>query len=412
MKKILTRVLSVMTAAILVIGTLGGCGTSSPSASTTTPDSSEVKENVGDAQNVEGGKILFLSSLTEGAFYDYDVAYYETMCEELGYDFQVVYADAANDPDGNLTRVKNAYTDDVVGLITMVDGGIGAIMEEYPELYVASLAYGMNAIYSEQAATPELKDNDHWLGGINESSGDGEKYGKEVAQKVIDYGYTKVSTCIFPSYAYPEQTIAAEAFAAAIDEHNKTADEPVEIVGEPTVLSFAPLEESFFMEDGKSDLDAIIGFCAGTKFIYPTMVTAKANGSCDADMKLVTGGYDNDADMIADCGDEDQTISLLSVSCPEYTLYSLALIDNAINGKQYSDWNGSEIVRPGTIVLHTAEEFQASMDKSPLWDADLSKMAISVEDMKQYFTRYNEAASYSDMVEAIQNVTIESYMEK
>ena len=408
MKKNWTRVLSLLTAATLIIGTLGGCGTSS----TATPKGSEAGENTEAAQSGEGGKILFLSSLTEGAYYDYDVAYYEEMCKELGYDFQVVYADPANDPDGNLTQVKNAYTDDVVGLITMVDGGIGAIMEEYPDMYVASLAYAMNSIYSEQAASPELKDNEHWLGGINESSGDGVTYGQEVAQKVIDYGYKKISTCIFPAYAYPEQTVAVESFTEAINEYNKTADKSIEIVGEPTVLSFAPLEESFFMEDGKSDLDAIIGFCAGTKFIYSTMVTAKANGSCNEDMKLVTGGYDNDADMIADCGDKDQTISSLSISCPEYTLYPLALIDNAINGKQFSDWNESEIVSPGTIVLHTVEEFQASKDNSPLWDADLSKMAISLEDMKQYFTRYNESASYSDMVEAIQNVTIESYMKK
>lgn len=166
------------------------------------------------------------------------------------------------------------------------------------------------------------------------------------------------------------------------------------------------------MENGKDDLDAIIGFCAGTKFIYPTMVTAKANGTCSADTKLLTGGYDNDDAMIADCGDEDQTISTLFLSCPEYTLYPLALIDNALSGKQYGDWEKAEIINPGVVVLHTTEEFQATKDNSPLWDADLTKLAVSTEDMKQYMTRFDESASYKDMVEAIQSITIENYLAK
>lgn len=403
-KKVWTKAVSLTAAAMMAMGALAGCGT----AATKTESQSEAKSE----ETASGGKILLLSSLSNGAYYDYEVAYYKEMCKELGYDFQVVYADAANDPDGNLSQVKNAYTDDVVGLITMVDGGIGAIMEEYPELYVASLGTSMNAIYGEQAANPELADNDHWLGGINENSGDGERYGKQMAESVIDFGYSKVAICTFPSYAYPEQTVAAETFTAEIEKYNETAAQPVEIVGEPTVLSFAPLDESFFMEEGKGDLDAIVGFCAGTKFIYSTMVTAKANGTCDQKTKLVTGGYDNDEAMLADCGDEGQTITALSISCPEYTLYPLALLDNAITGKQFSDWEKAEIINPGSIVLHTTEEFQASKNNSPLWDADLDKLAISLDDMKPYFTRYDDSASYEDMVKAIQGITVESYLEK
>ena len=411
-KKMMKRTIAVTAACAMTAGLLAGCGSTQTETTGNTTASGTESTTGSTTANTDGGKILFLSSLSSGAYYDYDVAFYEAICAELGYSFQVVYGDSANDPDGNLSQIKNAYTDDVVGLITMMDGGIGAIMEEYPDLYVASLGSSMDTIYSDNATYPDLVNNDHWLGGINESGGDGEDYGKRMAQNVIDYGYKKVSVCIFPAYAYPAQTVAAETFQAEIEAYNATADEPIEIVGDTTVLAFSPLDESFFMEEGKSDLDAIVGFCAGTTFIYPTLVTAKANGTCSADTKLLTGGYDNEEDILADCGDADQTIGLLSVSCPEYTLYPIALIDNALNGNQYSDWAGAEIINPGTLTMHTTEEFQITKTDSPIWDADMSKLAVSLEDMKQYFTRYNESASYQAMVEMIQGITIDSYLNK
>ena len=60
------------------------------------------------------------------------VNYATSVCEELGYEFQVVYGDMYNDPAANLSAVKNAMTKDVVAIIASQDGGIKDIMAEYP----------------------------------------------------------------------------------------------------------------------------------------------------------------------------------------------------------------------------------------------------------------------------------------
>lgn len=83
------------------------------------------------AENATGGKILFMASTSSGAVYDFNVAYMDMWMNELGYDWEMIYGDGANDPAGNLAAVKNAMTSDVVGLIACQDGGIGDIMSEF-----------------------------------------------------------------------------------------------------------------------------------------------------------------------------------------------------------------------------------------------------------------------------------------
>ena len=229
------------------------------------------------------GKILYLSNLNSGAQYEFYVAYLNMMAKELGYTVEIVYGDSFNDPAGNLKNVKNAYTSDVVGLISCMDGGLINIMEEYPDMWVVGFFSDYDNVFNPGGTSEGILKKDHFLGLMGDNYISGVALGEAYAQEVIDRGYKRVSTCIFPVYAYPKHTVADKAFRDYIEKYNETAAEKIELVGDATVLNFSPLETNYFFEDGHDNLDCIVGFCAGTTFVYPTVVEAKAMGICKDD---------------------------------------------------------------------------------------------------------------------------------
>ena len=360
------------------------------------------------------GKILYLSNLNSGAQYEFYVSYLNMMAKELGYTVEIVYADGYNDPAGNLKNVKNAYTSDVVGLIATQDGGLINIMEEYPDLWVVGFFSDFDAVYQPGGTSAGVLDKDHFLGLMGDNFISGTALGEAYAQEVIDRGFKKVATCVFPAYAYPKHTVADAGFRAYIAKHNETAAEPIEIVGDATVLNFSPLDNNtYWFEDGHDDLDCIVGFCAGTTFVYPTVVEAKAMGICKEDMQIITGGFDNDPDLMADCGD-DKNIVRLTTAAFESIIWPMAMIDAAISGNMYKDYPGIERLDSGIMAINSTEKFEAVINNSPMGasnDADrLSKAQASWDDMKDYFTSVNPDASYQALTEFCQSFTVEGYM--
>ena len=129
-----------------------------------------------------GGTIMWLSNLTAGAQYDAAVNYIGELCDALGYNFTVVYGDSFNDAAGNLTAVQNGMTSDVVGILASQDGGIDAIMEAYPDLYVAGFASDMNSVFGENGSGAAVLENDRFLGTICDGYADGAE--EELIEKV------------------------------------------------------------------------------------------------------------------------------------------------------------------------------------------------------------------------------------
>ena len=359
------------------------------------------------------GKILYLSNLNSGAQYEFYVAYLNMMAEQLGYTVEIVYGDGFNDPADNLKNVKNAYTSDVVGLISCMDGGLINIMEEYPDMWVVGFFSDFDNVFNAGGTSEGVLQKDHFLGLMGDNYISGTAVGEAYAEEVIARGYKKVSTCIFPVYAYPKHTEADAAFRAYIENYNATAAEPIEIVGELTVLNFTPLETNYFFEDGNDDLDCIVGFCAGTTFVYPTVVEAKAMGICKEDMQIITGGFDNDPDLMADCGD-DKNIVRLTTAAFESIIWPMAMIDAAISGTMYKDYPGVERMDSGIMAINSTEKFEAVINNSPMGatnDADrLGKAQASWDGMKDYFTSVNPDASYKALTEYCQSFTVEGYM--
>lgn len=358
-RNLFKRVVVTALALAMVVSTFAGCGSKTEEAS---------------------GTIMWLSNTSSGPGFDAPLAYLTAICDEVGYDVVVVYGDAANDPNGNLQSVKNGMTDDVVGIIMSQDGGISDIMAEYPEIFVVGYNCDIRSIFDADGADASLLENDKFLGIMMDGYSDGALEGKAEAQNVIDAGYKKVATIIFPGFAYPKHPEADAAFRAAIAEYNETAEEPIEVVDEKALtLMFAPLEESYFLEAGHSDLDAIVGFCAGTQFIYPTMKTAMANGTCSPDTKLLTRGLEDSADMLADVG-PDKVITEIKIAPMEDIGYAAILIYRAATDTLYSDF---EIERVDSLpyLITNQEEVDKVMNNSLAGTADASKAQITVAEL-------------------------------
>lgn len=382
--------------ALFMVFALCACG--DPAASTNPPVGST--EPVGDNTQTpaaSGGTILLLSMTTAGAQYDAGMAYAEYICSQLGYKFQVVYGSSFNDPAENLSAIQNGMTSDVVAIISSQDGGIQNIMDEYPDLYVVGANTDMAAVYNEDGAAHGLLENDHWLGTIVDGYADGSKLGHDYAEAVINGGYKKVATMIFPVYAYPMHTAADVVFRAEIAAYNETAAEPIEIVGDAKTLEFAALDESWFMEGDYNDLDAIVGICAGIQFIYPTMKSAMANGLCSPDTKLITSGFETAHDIIADIGG-DGVIQSIDISPIENIAWAIVLIDNAIQGKQYADFS-PDCIDSARYIINSKEDIDNVMAKSLVGTADPQYAQITFEDLQTVLTRYNPDATYAQLNE-------------
>jgi len=350
------------------------------------------------ADETAGGTILWLSNLSSGPAYEAGINYMTALCDELGYEFTVVYGDMYNDPAGNLAAVRNGMTDDVVGIVASQDGGLSSIMEEFPELYVAGYNSDMTGVYGEDGASADVLENDHFLGTIVDGHADGTLMAQLYFDILVEKGYKKIAVINFPSYAYPNQGVANDALLSLIDEYNADAEEPIEVVGETTTLEFQTLEDSWFLEDGHDDLDCIVSLCAGITFVYPTLISAKGNGTCAMTTRMITGGFENDASILADCGDEG-TITALSCSPIEDAAFPILLLDRAIRGEMYEDWTNDRVDATDWLMDST-EDFEKVTDHSIYVTYDVADAQLSVEDAIAI-------GSYSELVSTLQSISVD-----
>ena len=403
MKKILAMLL-----ALAMVFSLAACGNTSntPGTPSNEPGTQTPGSQAPEAPKYEDmGTIMWLSNLTGGPQYDCVVNYLTALCDALGYDFTVVYGDSFNDAANNLLAVQNGMTDDVVGIITSQDGGIAAIMEEFPDVWVAGYNTDMRSVYSEGGENAACLQNPKFLGTIADGYGNGFFLGQLLAQQTIEAGHKKVAIINFPVFAYPNLTEADAGFRAAIDEYNKTASEPIEVIGETTTLMFEPLPDQWFLEAGHGDLDAIIGLCAGVLFIYPTMVSAITNGTCSADTKLITSGFETDPDIIADIG-ENGRISSLLVSCAENPAYALIMIDNAITGNVAAGSNNA-CIDSAPYLIDSAEDINNVMTKSLMGTGNVADAHLTVDEIVALCGRTNPDLTWEEMVAVFHSISVE-----
>ena len=405
------KIIALLLALVMVVG-LVACGNTgnTPSTPSNEPGTSNSPAPGGDAPQApkyeDLGTIMWLSNLSSGAQYDSTVNYLTALCEALGYDFTVVYGDGFNDAAGNLLAVQNGMTDDVVGLIASQDGGLAAIMEEYPELWVAGYNCDMRSVYSEGGENSACLSNPKYLRTIADGFVSGYDQGAWEAEYVINAGcYKKIAIINFPAFAYPSSMESDLGFRTAIEEYNKTAEEPIEIVSETTTLMFEPLSDQWFLEPGHSDLDLIMGMCAGVQFVYPTMVSAMANGTCSPNTKLLTSGFETDPDIIADIG-ENGRIGYIRVSAAENPAYALILIDNAVTGNVAAG-SSNVCIDSALYLMDSEEDINNVMTKSLMGTADPALVHLTVEEVVALCGRTNPALTWEELVATFQSISVD-----
>lgn len=394
------KILAMLLALVMLFG-LVACG--GPAEQQPAPPNDDIGANTPvDSDTPEYkdmGTIMWLSNLTDGIQYEVARDYMTAICEKLGYELTIVYGSMMNDAAENLQAVQNGMTKDVVGLVTSQDGGIAAIMEEYPELWVCGYNTDMRSVYAEGGVNAACLENDHFLGTICDGYGNGTQLGVDTANGVIEKGYKKISVVNFPFFAYPNLTEATVAFMAEIEKYNagEGASAPIEIVGEPLTLEFQPLAESYFLEEGHGDLDAIVALCAGVLFVYPTMKSAMANGTCASDTVLLTGGFDNNPDIVADIG-EGRTISWIQFSPAENPAYALVMIDNAMTGNLPADVSAL-CVDGAPYTIDSIEDIENVMSTSMAGTGDVSLAQLSVDEVVALCGRNNPDLTQAKLIE-------------
>ncbi|MBQ6369001.1 MAG: hypothetical protein IJJ17_02880, partial [Parasporobacterium sp.] len=191
--------------------------------------------------------------------------------------------------------------------------------------------------------------------------------------------------------------------------YNETAadEDKIEIVGDVTTLMFSPIEDSWFLDGDNGNADAIVGFCAGTLFIYPQLVSAIGNGIAQPNMKLITSGYESDPSITDAIGDsEGKVIASVSVSPSENPAYALVLLDNAITGNQFDDFT-VERINSFEYLINSDEDIQKVTTQSMLGTADVSMAQIPVEMVVNDLCRRNNPdATYAHLQEVFHDDTL------
>ena len=403
MKKLLALVLA------LSLICLAGCAPSEnadpaetqPASSDTDPGASATEPG----KQAVGGKILFMSNMNAGPQYEAYMAYLKMACDNLGYSYEVFFGDESNDPAGNLQATQNVMTNDVVGLITTQDGGLAEIMAEYPDLYVAGFMSDMAGVFGEDGAAAACKESDHFLGTVADQCVNGSDLGKVYFDLVVEKGYKKVATIAFPPFAYPQLMVADATFRGLVEEYNATAAEPIEIVGEVEVLMFQPLSDAYFMDASHQDLDAIIAPLAGCTFVYPALKAAIDSGVISGDTKLITSGFETDPNLIADFGD-DGVISAIVLGGVESMVWPVVMLDNAIQGAQFSDFSAPEALDSALFVIDSKEDMDKVLSSSLLGTGDIANAAASWDVISNLLVRNNPDATYAGLKDFLSSDTL------
>lgn len=387
----LKKVAALGLAAVMSLSLFVGCGSSSQSAG----NEGTASESTVATKHHKIGVGLYTDS---GKSVDAIKAYLDGISDTV--DCEFVYTTLSTyDEATNLTEVQNLISSGCEGLILTADMGTTSIIEECQAagVYVAGFLCDYNQ--SMFTAHEEVFENEYFLGTVCDGWADATPYADMVAEQVIENGYKSVGVVIFPDYAYPNQTVAAEEFTKKINEYNETADEKIE-VKEPTVLNFAPIDATYFSEN--ADIDCLFSVAAGASFVYPQMVAAGRT-----DIALYTTGFEATEDVENFGSSGNGCYKGTMCSAPEAIAYPLCLLIDKLNGTVYSDLPETERVDCQPIIILSDDDMAKVKEHSMYYSADYADALITGEDIVNMCASYNADATYAELVEKLQHLGVE-----
>lgn len=335
-------------------------------------------------------------------------AFLESLADTLNVEFKYGTF-TQTDEAANLTKVQELIASGVDGIIGTMDLGTQSILSECEAAGIYYAGYLCDFDTSYTTAYDDVFGNSNFLGTVVDGHApDDVNIGDQFFDSLIEYNernadapLTHVSMAVFPVWAFPAQTTAAEQFVADVEEYNKTAETPITVVPldeEVDVLNFAPLDSTYFSKH--PDTQAIMSFAAGTSFVYPTMVSA----GVDSDIKLFTTGADGGEETnFGSAG--TQTYQQIAFTGAESIVYPLVLMLNKINDTEFADMpEKAERISTELYIVNSDEDMELYVN-SLYNTADAANAAYTPEDVLNMTAFGNPDATYAGLVEAVQTLT-------
>ena len=335
-------------------------------------------------------------------------AFLESLADTLNVEFKYGTF-TQTDEAANLTKVQELIASGVDGIIGTMDLGTQSILSECEAAGIYYAGYLCDFDTSYTTAYDDVFGNSNFLGTVVDGHApDDVNIGDQFFDSLIEYNernadapLTHVSMAVFPVWAFPAQTTAAEQFVADVEEYNKTAETPITVDPldeEVDVLNFAPLDSTYFSKH--PDTQAIMSFAAGSSFVYPTMVSA----GVDSDIKLFTTGADGGEETnFGSAG--TQTYQQIAFTGAESIVYPLVLMLNKINDTEFADMpEKAERISTELYIVNSDEDMELYVN-SLYNTADAANAAYTPEDVLNMTAFGNPDATYAGLVEAVQTLT-------
>lgn len=335
-------------------------------------------------------------------------AFLESLADTLNVEFKYGTF-TQTDEAANLTKVQELIASGVDGIIGTMDLGTQSILSECEAAGIYYAGYLCDFDTSYTTAYDDVFGNSNFLGTVVDGHApDDVNIGDQFFDSLIEYNernadapLTHVSMAVFPVWAFPAQTTAAEQFVADVEEYNKTAETPITVDPldeEVDVLNFAPLDSTYFSKH--PDTQAIMSFAAGTSFVYPTMVSA----GVDSDIKLFTTSADGGEETnFGSAG--TQTYQQIAFTGAESIVYPLVLMLNKINDTEFADMpEKAERISTELYIVNSDEDMELYVN-SLYNTADAANAAYTPEDVLNMTAFGNPDATYAGLVEAVQTLT-------
>lgn len=335
-------------------------------------------------------------------------AFLESLADTLNVEFKYGTF-TQTDEAANLTKVQELIASGVDGIIGTMDLGTQSILSECEAAGIYYAGYLCDFDTSYTTAYDDVFGNSNFLGTVVDGHApDDVNIGDQFFDSLIEYNernadapLTHVSMAVFPVWAFPAQTTAAEQFVADVEEYNKTAETPITVDPldeEVDVLNFAPLDSTYFSKH--PDTQAIMSFAAGTSFVYPTMVSA----GVDSDIKLFTTGADGGEETnFGSAG--TQTYQQIAFTGAESIVYPLVLMLNKINDTEFADMpEKAERISTELYIVNSDEDMELYVN-SLYNTADAANAAYTPEEVLNMTAFGNPDATYAGLVEAVQTLT-------
>ena len=335
-------------------------------------------------------------------------AFLESLADTLNVEFKYGTF-TQTDEAANLTKVQELIASGVDGIIGTMDLGTQSILSECEAAGIYYAGYLCDFDTSYTTAYDDVFGNSNFLGTVVDGHApDDVNIGDQFFDSLIEYNernadapLTHVSMAVFPVWAFPAQTTAAEQFVADVEEYNKTAETPITVDPldeEVDVLNFAPLDSTYFSKH--PDTQAIMSFAAGTSFVYPTMVSA----GVDSDIKLFTTGADGGEETnFGSAG--TQTYQQIAFTGAESIVYPLVLMLNKINDTEFADMpEKAERISTELYIVNSDEDMELYVN-SLYNTADAANAAYTPEDVLNMTAYGNPDATKAGLEEAVQTLT-------